>query len=152
MPRAVLHVRRLRLTRMRRLWSLDLDEVEPIVAFLANRITADASRVRRGEVWIRSSLVPVPMAGCPDLKEAADILRGRRLRRDCASFRYSCDSKIYREAMEEGLLMDFMNAGCAIADSRVADRVSAEAWVTSWQQESVPWQQRTGTLPDVWAI
>ena len=49
-----------------------------------------------------------------DLKEAADILRGKKVAPGLRVIVIPATPKIYREAMEEGLLMDFMNAGCAI--------------------------------------
>ena len=93
---------------------LDLDEVEPIVAFPGKpdngRCFSEIGEVQLDQIVIGSCT----NGRLSDLKEAADILRGKKVAPGLRVIVIPATPKIYREAMEEGLLMDFMNAGCAI--------------------------------------
>ena len=93
---------------------LDLDEVEPIVAFPGKpdngRCFSEFGEVKLDQIVIGSCT----NGRLSDLKEAADILRGKKVAPGLRVIVIPATPKIYREAMEEGLLMDFMNAGCAI--------------------------------------
>ncbi len=49
-----------------------------------------------------------------DLKTAADIVRGKSVHESTRMIVFPASAKIYREAMEAGYLMDFMNAGAVV--------------------------------------
>ena len=49
-----------------------------------------------------------------DLRQAAEILRGRSVHRDCRAIIVPASQKIYRQALAEGLLDAFVEAGCIV--------------------------------------
>ena len=50
-----------------------------------------------------------------DLREAAAVLRGRRVAENVRCIVIPATQKIYLDAMEEGLIADFIRAGCAVS-------------------------------------
>jgi 3-isopropylmalate/(R)-2-methylmalate dehydratase large subunit len=50
-----------------------------------------------------------------DLKEAAEILKGRKIKKGVRAIIIPATQKIYMEAMEAGLLKIFIEAGCAVS-------------------------------------
>ncbi len=50
-----------------------------------------------------------------DLRQAAEILRGRRVHRDCRMIVVPATQRIYREALAEGLLDVFVEAGAMVS-------------------------------------
>ena len=50
-----------------------------------------------------------------DLRQTAEILRGRSVHRDCRMIVVPATQRIYREAMEEGLLDLFVEAGAMVS-------------------------------------
>lgn len=50
-----------------------------------------------------------------DLRAAADILVGKKVARDVRAIIFPATQKIYLQAMEEGLIKIFINAGCAVS-------------------------------------
>jgi len=49
-----------------------------------------------------------------DLRQAAEVLRGRTVHRDCRAIIVPASQKIYRQAIAEGLLDAFVEAGCVV--------------------------------------
>jgi 3-isopropylmalate/(R)-2-methylmalate dehydratase large subunit len=49
-----------------------------------------------------------------DLRQAADLLRGRTVHRDCRAIVVPASQRIYRQALAEGLLDAFVAAGCVV--------------------------------------
>jgi 3-isopropylmalate/(R)-2-methylmalate dehydratase large subunit len=49
-----------------------------------------------------------------DLRQAAEVLRGRSVHRDCRAIIVPASQKIYRQALAEGLLDAFVEAGCIV--------------------------------------
>ena len=49
-----------------------------------------------------------------DLRQAAEMLRGRTVHRDCRAIIVPASQRIYRQALAEGLLDAFVEAGCAV--------------------------------------
>lgn len=49
-----------------------------------------------------------------DLRQAAEILRGRSVHRNCRAIIVPASQKIYRQALAEGLLDAFVEAGCIV--------------------------------------
>jgi 3-isopropylmalate/(R)-2-methylmalate dehydratase large subunit len=52
-----------------------------------------------------------------DLRQAAEILRGRHVHPDCRLIVVPATQRIYREAMREGLLDVFVEAGAMVLDA-----------------------------------
>jgi 3-isopropylmalate/(R)-2-methylmalate dehydratase large subunit len=50
-----------------------------------------------------------------DLRQTAEILRGRSVHRDCRAIVVPASQRIYREALAEGLLDLFVEAGCVVS-------------------------------------
>ncbi len=50
-----------------------------------------------------------------DLRAAADILVGKKVARDVRAIIFPATQKIYLQALEEGLIKIFINAGCAVS-------------------------------------
>jgi 3-isopropylmalate/(R)-2-methylmalate dehydratase large subunit len=49
-----------------------------------------------------------------DLRQAAEVLAGRSVHRDCRAIVVPASQKIYRQALAEGLLDAFVEAGCVV--------------------------------------
>ena len=49
-----------------------------------------------------------------DLRQTAEILRGRSVHRNCRAIIVPASQKIYRQALAEGLLDAFVEAGCIV--------------------------------------
>jgi 3-isopropylmalate/(R)-2-methylmalate dehydratase large subunit len=49
-----------------------------------------------------------------DLRQAAELLRGRTVHRDCRAIVVPASQRIYRQALAEGLLDAFVEAGCVV--------------------------------------
>jgi len=49
-----------------------------------------------------------------DLRQAAAVLAGRRVHRDCRAIIVPASQRIYRQALAEGLLDTFVEAGCVV--------------------------------------
>ena len=65
-----------------------------------------------------------------DLRQTAEVLRGNRVHPDCRLIVVPATQRIYREALAEGLLDIFVEAG-AWCPHRRAGRASAGAWACS---------------------
>jgi 3-isopropylmalate/(R)-2-methylmalate dehydratase large subunit len=50
-----------------------------------------------------------------DLRQAADMLRGRRVHERCRAIVVPASQRIYRQALAEGLLDLFVESGCAVS-------------------------------------
>jgi 3-isopropylmalate/(R)-2-methylmalate dehydratase large subunit len=50
-----------------------------------------------------------------DLRQAAEVLRGRTVHRDCRAIVVPASQKIYRQALAEGLLDLFVESGCIVS-------------------------------------
>jgi 3-isopropylmalate/(R)-2-methylmalate dehydratase large subunit len=50
-----------------------------------------------------------------DLRQAADVLRGRAVHERCRAIIVPASQRIYREALAEGLLDLFVEAGCVVS-------------------------------------
>ncbi len=94
---------------------IDLGGVPPLVALphLPGNVVpvADAAGTKIDQVY---------MGNCSngtmtDLRQAAEILRGRRVHPDCRMIVVPATQRIYREAMKEGLLDVFVEAGAMVS-------------------------------------
>ncbi len=96
-------------------YDIDLSSIRPTVAFPhlpENTRTADEiDEVKIDQVVIGSCT----NGYYENIKEAADIIRGRKVARDVRCIVIPATQEIYLRAMKEGLLADFIEAGCAVS-------------------------------------
>lgn len=96
-------------------FTIDLSAIKPTVAFPHlpdNTRTIDEV----GEVKIDQVVIGSCTNGrIEDLRIAAEILKGRKTARDVRVIIFPATQKIYLQAMKEGLLEIFVNAGAAVS-------------------------------------
>ena len=98
-----------------RIIDMDLSEIKPTVAFPHlpdNTRTID----QVGEVAIDQVVIGSCTNGrIEDLRTAAEILKGRRIHKKVRTIIFPATQKIYLQAMKEGLLEIFVEAGAAVS-------------------------------------
>ncbi len=96
-------------------YTIDLSQIKPTVAFPhlpENAKTFDEI----GEVKIDQSVIGSCTNGrIEDLRAAAEVLRGRKIADSVRCIVIPATQDIYMQAMEEGLLKIFIEAGCAVS-------------------------------------
>ncbi|SDN98736.1 3-isopropylmalate/(R)-2-methylmalate dehydratase large subunit [Acetanaerobacterium elongatum] len=96
-------------------YDIDLSQIKSTVSFPhlpSNTKTVDEA----GEVTIDQVVIGSCTNGrLSDLREAAGILRGKRVHKNVRTIVIPATQKIYLQAMEEGLLKDFIEAGCVVS-------------------------------------
>lgn len=96
-------------------YDIDLSQIKPTVAFPhlpENAKTFDDI----GEVKIDQSVIGSCTNGrIEDLRAAAEILKGRKVAENVRCIVIPATQDIYMQAMEEGLLKIFIEAGCAVS-------------------------------------
>ena len=94
---------------------IDLDELSPLVALphLPGNVVpvADAIGMKIDQVYIGNC----SNGTMTDLRQTAEILRGHTVHRDCRMIVVPATQRIYREAMKEGLLDLFVEAGAMVS-------------------------------------
>jgi 3-isopropylmalate/(R)-2-methylmalate dehydratase large subunit len=95
--------------------TIDLASLRPTVSFphlpSNTRLAADASSVKIDQVVIGSCT----NGRLSDLRVAAGILRGRKVAKGVRCIIFPATQKIYLQAMREGLLEAFVEAGAAVS-------------------------------------
>jgi 3-isopropylmalate/(R)-2-methylmalate dehydratase large subunit len=95
--------------------TIDLASLRPTVSFphlpSNTRLAADASSVKIDQVVIGSCT----NGRLSDLRVAAGILRGRKIAKGVRCIVFPATQKIYLQAMREGLLEAFVEAGAAVS-------------------------------------
>jgi 3-isopropylmalate/(R)-2-methylmalate dehydratase large subunit len=95
--------------------AIDLDRLPPLVALphLPGNVVpiAEATGTRVDQVYIGNC----SNGTMTDLRQTAELLRGRRVHRDCRAIVVPATQRIYREAMREGLLDAFVEAGASVS-------------------------------------
>lgn len=98
-----------------RVIEIDLGEIRPTVAFPhlpENTKTVDEiDEVKIDQVVIGSCT----NGYYENIKEAADIIRGKKIAPGVRAIVIPATQEIYMRAMKEGLLADFIEAGCAVS-------------------------------------
>ncbi len=93
----------------------DLDSLPPLVALphLPGNVVpiAEAIGTRVDQVYIGNC----SNGTMTDLRQTAEILRGRTIHPDCRAIVVPATQRIYREAMREGLLDVFVEAGASVS-------------------------------------
>jgi 3-isopropylmalate/(R)-2-methylmalate dehydratase large subunit len=94
---------------------IDLSALPPLVALphLPGNVVpvAEAAGTRIDQVYIGNCA----NGTMTDLRQAADMLRGRRVHPDCRAVIVPATQAIYREALREGLLDVFVEAGAMVS-------------------------------------
>jgi 3-isopropylmalate/(R)-2-methylmalate dehydratase large subunit len=94
---------------------IDLSELPPLIALphLPGNIAAvrDVAGTRIDQVYIGNCA----NGTMTDLRQTAEILRGQRVHRDCRMIVVPATQRIYREALQEGLLEVFVEAGASVS-------------------------------------
>jgi 3-isopropylmalate/(R)-2-methylmalate dehydratase large subunit len=94
---------------------IDLNDLAPLVALphLPGNVVplAEATGMRIDQVYIGNC----SNGTMTDLRQTAEILRGRRVHPDCRVIVVPATQRIYREAMREGLLDVFVEAGASVS-------------------------------------
>ena len=97
-----------------RVIAVNLDEIEPMVAFPSRPDNGKCFR-EFGEIRIDQVVIGSCTNGRrSDLKEAADLLRGKHVADGLRVIVIPATPRIYKEAMELGYIRDFMEADCAV--------------------------------------
>ncbi len=98
-----------------RVVEIDLSELEPTVAFphlpSNTRLARDAGDVRIDQVVIGSCT----NGRISDLRVAAEAMRGRRVADGVRAIVIPATQRIYLQALDEGLLRTFVEAGCVVS-------------------------------------
>lgn len=94
---------------------IDLSELEPTVAFPHlpenTKTVAEAGEVKIDQVVIGSCT----NGRIEDMRVAAEILKGRKVKKGVRCIVIPATQKIYLQAMEEGLLKTFIEAGAVVS-------------------------------------
>lgn len=94
---------------------VDLDELPPLIALphLPGNVAAvgDVAGTKIDQVYIGNCA----NGTMTDLRQTASILRGRTIHRDCRMIVVPATQRIYREALAEGLLDLFVEAGAMVS-------------------------------------
>ncbi len=95
--------------------AIDLDALEPVVAF--PHLPSNVRPVREaGEVKIDQVVIGSCTNGrISDMRVAAEVMRGRRIAGGVRCIVIPATQRIYLQAMEEGLLKIFVEAGCVVS-------------------------------------
>ena len=105
--------------------------------------------------WGRCAIDQAVIGSCTngrleDLQLAARVLKGHKAAKGVRLIIIPATPLIYRQAMEQGLLTVFMEAGAVIGPPPAAP-AWAGTWA-SWRPARRPLPPPTGTLSAVWAI
>ena len=98
-----------------RVIEIDLDELEPTVAF--PHLPSNTRPVREaGNVAIDQVVIGSCTNGrISDMRAAAEVLRGRRVANGVRAIVIPATQRIWLQALEEGLLKTFVEAGCVVS-------------------------------------
>ena len=98
-----------------RVIEIDLDELEPTVAF--PHLPSNTRPVREaGNVAIDQVVIGSCTNGrISDMRAAAEVLRGRRVADGVRAIVIPATQRIWLQALEEGLLKTFVEAGCVVS-------------------------------------
>ena len=94
---------------------IDLDGLEPVVAF--PHLPSNVRPVRdAGEIAIDQVVIGSCTNGrISDMRVAAEVLRGRKVADGVRAIVIPATQRIWLQAMEEGLLRTFVEAGCVVS-------------------------------------
>jgi 3-isopropylmalate/(R)-2-methylmalate dehydratase large subunit len=93
---------------------IDLGGLEPLVALPHSPGNVAPVREAAGRKVDQVYIGNCANGTMTDLRQAAEMLRGRRVHRDTRAIVVPASQKIYRQALAEGLLDAFVEAGCVV--------------------------------------
>jgi 3-isopropylmalate/(R)-2-methylmalate dehydratase large subunit len=93
---------------------IDLGGLEPLVALPHSPGNVTPVREAAGRKVDQVYIGNCANGTMTDLRQAAEMLRGRRVHRDTRAIVVPASQKIYRQALAEGLLDAFVEAGCVV--------------------------------------
>ena len=129
---------------------IDLDRLVPLIALPhspGNVVpVADAVGRKIDQVYIGNCA----NGTMTDLRQAAEVLAGRSVHRDCRAIVVPASQKIYRQALAEGLL-DTVRAGGVRGDDADLRRLSRRAQRRDRAPARAPSRPRTATSRAAWA-
>ena len=98
-----------------RMIEIDLDGLEPVVAF--PHLPSNVRPVRdAGEIAIDQVVIGSCTNGrISDMRVAAEVMRGRKVADGVRAIVIPATQRIWLQAMEEGLLRTFVEAGCVVS-------------------------------------
>ncbi len=110
--------------------AVDLGSIEPTVAF--PHLPDNAKAVSDcGDVTIDQAVIGSCTNGrIEDLRAAAEVFKGRHVNENVRCIVIPATQKIMLQAMEEGLVKVFIEAGCAVS-TPTCGRASAGTWASS---------------------
>ena len=98
-----------------KVYEIDAASIQPTVAFphlpSNTRPVAEARDVKIDQAVIGSCT----NGRIADMRQAADVLRGRKVHPDVRCIVIPATQQVYRQCMEEGLMDVFMDANCAVS-------------------------------------
>ncbi|WP_031516761.1 3-isopropylmalate dehydratase large subunit [Desulfofalx alkaliphila] len=96
-------------------YEIDVSEIEPVVAF--PHLPENTRPVSQaGDVKIDQAVIGSCTNGrMEDLRLAAEVLKGKKVHRDVRMIIFPGTQEIYRQAMGEGLIEIFIDAGAAVS-------------------------------------
>lgn len=99
----------------RKIYEIDLSKIRPTVAF--PHLPSNTRTIEEvGELKIHQVVIGSCTNGrLEDLRTAARVLRGRKVHPDVRTIIFPATQKIYLEAMREGLIETFVEAGAAVS-------------------------------------
>ena len=129
---------------------IDLSKVPHTVAF--PHLPENA---RTPENWGDVAIDQVVIGSCTngrltDLERAAEILKGKRVKKGIRVIVFPATQKIYLDALKNGTLSTLVEAGCVYL-LQPADRVLEDIW-EYWQQARDVCQQQTVTSSAEWVM
>ena len=96
---------------------VDTSKMEPVVACHPlpsnTKKVGELSSMRVDQVFIGSCT----NGRIEDLRIAAYVMKGKKIHRDCRTIVIPATPEVFRQAMKEGLIEIFMEAGCAVESS-----------------------------------
>ena len=132
-----------------KVYEIDAASIQPTVAFphlpSNTRPVAEARDVKIDQAVIGSCT----NGRLADMRQAAEVLRGRKVHPDVRCIVIPATQQVYRQCMEEGLMDVFMEANCAVSTPTCGPCLAA-TWASS-PQASAPSPPRTATSSGAWA-
>ena len=125
-------------------YDINLSEIRPTIAFPhlpENTRTLD-------EVTTRIPIDQVVIGSCTngrisDLRAAADILVGKKVAPGVRTIIFPATQAIYKEAMEEGLIRIFIDAGCAVSTPTCGPCLGGHCGILASGERAVSTTNRT---------
>lgn len=112
-----------------RIIEIDASQIEPTVSCPHTvdntKLAKDLSDVKLNQVYIGTCT----NGRIEDLREVADILRGKKVNKDTRVLICPASRTIYLQALEEGLIKDFVEAGASVLPSGCGPCVGVHAGI-----------------------